>query len=107
MPFHCDQTLSLPEGKRFTLKRWLIQNEDERGFWCRCAPNDRIAILESERREYQVIILFRGAISRLFVAGGEEITSDTFVLQWVADGEDLPKRGRDFEVTQASSQKPT
>ena len=104
MPFHYDQQLKLPEGKRFLLKRWLVQSEDDRGFWCRCAPGDRIALLESEGQEYQLTILFRGAITRLFVAEHDEITGDSFVLQWVADGEDLPKGGRDFEVTQTNFQ---
>ena len=104
MPFHYDQQLKLPEGKRFVLKRWLVQNEDDRGFWCRCAPGDRVALLESDGQEYQVTILFRGAITRLFVAEHDEISGESFVLQWVADGEDLPKGGRDFEVTQTNFQ---
>jgi hypothetical protein len=99
MGFHYDQQLKLPAGKRFVLKRWLVENESERGFWYPCEPGRHIAILESEGREFHVTILFRGALTRLWVAEGDEITSESFVLQWVADAEDLPKAGRDFEVS--------
>ncbi len=98
MPFHYDQKLSLPDGGPFRLKEWKIENQDDRGFWCQCAPGQTIATLETDTEEFEVICLFRASITKLFVMEGDEITQTTFFLQWVADGENLPRSGRDFEL---------
>ena len=98
MPFHYDQKLSLPDGGPFRLMEWKVENQDDRGFWCQCAPGQIIATLETEAAEFEVICLFQAAITKLFVKEGDEVTQNTFFLQWVADGENLPRSGKDFEV---------
>ena len=98
MPFYYDQKLSLPDDGPFRLREWKIENQDDRGFWCQCAPEQIIATLDTGTKMFEVICLFQAAVSKLFVKEGDEITQNTFFLQWVADGENLPRSGREFEV---------
>jgi pyruvate/2-oxoglutarate dehydrogenase complex dihydrolipoamide acyltransferase (E2) component len=100
MPFHHDQKLSLPASGTFRLKEWRIENEDDRELWWHCSPGQVIATLESDSTEFDVVCLFEASITKQFVMEGDEVTQDTFFLQWVADGENLPYSGRDFEVRQ-------
>ena len=54
------------------------------------APEQRLGTVEVAGRQYSVVICFRALIDKLYATEGSTVPADDFILQWIADGDEIP-----------------